>query len=82
MVRLVVEHGEFLDLADDFAEVGIAVGGLAGGFRAEGRQEIVAQVVVLQRGLGDVAEIDAVDVGQEEIAGRRGRCGRRPECAA
>ena len=35
VVRLVVEDGEFVNLAHDFAEVGLAVGGLAGGLRAE-----------------------------------------------
>ena len=35
VVRLVVEDGEFLDLADDLAEVGLAVGGLADGLWAE-----------------------------------------------
>ncbi len=29
VVRLVVEHGEFVDLADDLAQIGLAVGGLA-----------------------------------------------------
>ena len=70
MVGLVVENGEFVDLAHDLAEVGLAVGGLADGLGAERREEIVAQVVVFERGLAHVAEIDAVDVGQEDVAGR------------
>jgi hypothetical protein len=49
VVCLVVEDGEFLDLADDFAEVGLAVGGLAGGLFPEGvGEKVIAQVVVLQ----------------------------------
>ena len=36
VVGLVIEHGEFVDLADDLAEVGFAVGGLADGLGAEG----------------------------------------------
>ena len=35
VVRLVVEDGELVDLADDHAEVGLAVGGLADRLRAE-----------------------------------------------
>ncbi len=47
VVRLVVEDGEFFDFADEFAEVGLRVGGLAGGLFAEGvGEEVVAQVVV------------------------------------
>ena len=69
VVRLVVEHGQFVDFADDLAEIGLAVGGLADRLRAEGREEVVAQVVVFQRRLAHVAEKDAVDVGQKEIAG-------------
>jgi hypothetical protein len=68
VVRLVVEHGEFVDLSHDLAQVGLAVGGLADRLGAEGGQEVVAQVVVVQRRLGHVAEIDAVDVGQERVA--------------
>ena len=81
VVGLVVEDGEFLDLAHDLAEVGFAVGGLADWLRAERRQEIVAQVVILQRRLRHVAEIDAVNVGQEDDCRWRGRCARRPGCA-
>ncbi len=36
VVRLVVEDGKLVDLADDLAEVGLAVGGLAGGLGPEG----------------------------------------------
>ena len=70
VVRLVVEDGQFVDLADDFAEVDVAVGGLADGFWPERRKEIVAQVVVFERRLVQFAEKDTVDVGQEDIAGR------------
>ena len=42
MVRLVVEHGEFVDLTNDFAEVDVTVGCLALGFWSKRRKEIVA----------------------------------------
>ena len=68
VVRLVVEDGEFLDLADDFAEVGLAVGGFSGRFFAEGvGEKVVAQVIVLQRRIADLAEEDAMDVGEKDI---------------
>ena len=51
MVRLVVEHGEFVDLAHDLAQVGLAVGGLADRLWRRTGQEVVAQVVVFQRRL-------------------------------
>ncbi len=70
VVRFVVEDGKFLDLADDLAEVGVAVGGRANGPVAERGEEIVAQVVVFERWLRDRAEIDAMDVGQEDVADR------------
>ncbi len=69
VVGLVVEDSQFLDLADEFAEVGLAVGGAAGGFLAEGvGEEVIAQVVVLEGRLAHVGEEDAVDVREEEIA--------------
>ena len=69
MMRLVVEDGQFLDFADDLAEIRLAVGGLAGGLRAEWREKVITQVVVFQRRIGHVAKEDPVDVGQEQIAG-------------
>ena len=69
MVRFVVEDGQFLDFADDLAEVGLAVGGLADGLRAEGLEEVVAQVVVFQGRFGHVAKIDAMDVREKQISG-------------
>jgi hypothetical protein len=69
VVRLVVEHGELVDIADDLAEIGFAVGGLAGRLETEGREEVIAQVIVVERRLAGVAKIDAVDVGQKQIAG-------------
>ncbi len=68
MVRFVVEDGEFLDFADDLAQIGLAVGGLADRLRAERREEIIPQVVVFRRRVGHVAKKDPVDVGQKEIA--------------
>lgn len=42
VMGLVIENGEFIDLADDFAEAGLRLGGLAGGLRAEGVVEEIA----------------------------------------
>jgi hypothetical protein len=70
VVRLVVEDGQFVDLADNLSEVGLAVGGLARRLGTEGvREEVVAQVVVIQSGIGDVAKEDAMDVGEEHVSG-------------
>ncbi len=69
MVRFVVEHCQFVDLAHQLAEIDVAVGGLADGLGAEGRKEVVAQIVIVQRRFDHVTEIDAVDIGQEQIAG-------------
>lgn len=46
VVRLVIEHGEFINLAHDLAEIGVAVRGFADGLRAEQGQEVVAQVII------------------------------------
>ncbi len=70
VVRLVIEHREFFDLAHDLAQVDVAVGGLADRLWPEWREEIVAQIIILKRWVRHVAEIDAVDIGQEEVAGR------------
>jgi hypothetical protein len=69
VVRFVIEDGEFFDFPHDLAEVGFAVGGFSRGLRAEGiGEEIIAQVVVIQRWLGHVAEKDTVDVGEEDVS--------------
>ena len=71
VVGFIVEDGEFVDLADDFTEVGFRVGGFADGLGAEDViEEIVAEIVIIERWLRDVAEEDAVDVGKEEVSGR------------
>ena len=70
VVCLVIEDGQLVDIAHDLAQVRAAVGGLADGLRAEGRQEVVSQVVVLRRRRAQVPEVDAVDVGEEEVAER------------
>src|ERR1039458_9578696 len=69
VVRFVVEHGQLRNFADDFAKVGFAVGGFADGLRAERRQEIFAQILVLQRRVNHVAKINAVNVREKQIAG-------------
>ena len=70
VVRLVVEHGQFVDFPDDLAQIDGAVVGLADRPVAERSQEVVAQIVVIEGRLGHVAEIDTVNVGQEDVAGR------------
>ena len=69
VVRLVVEDGQFFDVADDLAQVGLAVGGPANRLGAERVEEVVAQVVVFERRVGDIAEKYAMDVGEEDVAG-------------
>ena len=69
MVRLVVEHHQFVDVAHDHAQVDFGVGGRAGGPLA---QEIIHRVFVVGRSGNVVPGIDAVDVGQEDVAGRAG----------
>ncbi len=44
---------KLVDLADDLAEIGFAVSGLASRLETEGREEVIAQVVVVERGLAD-----------------------------
>ncbi len=70
MVGLVIEHGEFIDLAHYLAEIGIAVVCFAHGLITERRQEIVAQIVIVERRLRHIAEIDAVNIGKEDVAVR------------
>ncbi len=70
VMRLVVEHGQLVDLAHDLAQIDAAVGGLADGLGPERGQKIVPQVVIVERGFRHLAQIDAVDVGQEQVAGR------------
>ena len=68
VMRLVVEYRQLVNLAHDFAEIGLAVGGLACGLGAEWIEEIIAQIFIVQRRLTHIAEIDAVNVGKEKIA--------------
>ena len=67
VVCFIVEDGQLLDFADNFPKIGLTVGGLAEGPRTEGREKVIAQVVVIQRGIGHIAKKDPVDVAQEEI---------------
>lgn len=70
MVRLIIEDGEFVDLAHDLAKIDMAVGGLSRRAVAERRQEIVRQVLIVERRFGDFAKIDPVDVGEEDVSRR------------
>lgn len=70
VMGLVVKDGEFVDLAHDLAQVGLAVGGLSHRLGTEWSQKVVAQVVVFEGRFCDLARVDAVDVGQEQVAGR------------
>ena len=48
VMGLVVEHGQLVDLADDLAQIGLAIGRLAHRLGAEGIEEVVAQIFVIQ----------------------------------
>ena len=48
VMGLVIEHGQLVNLADDFAQIGLAVGGLADGLGAERIEKVIAQIVILQ----------------------------------
>ena len=69
VVRLVVQHHQFVNVAHDHTQVHFGVGGRAGGMLA---QKIVHRVLVIGRCGDVVAGIDAVDVGQENVAGGAG----------
>ena len=66
MMRFVVEYHQFVDVADDDAEVHLAIRGCAAGPRP---QEIIPRVLIVRRSNRLVAAIDAVDVRQEDVAG-------------
>ena len=66
MVRLVVQHHQFVDVAHDHAQIHFGVGGRAAGPLA---QKIVHRVFILGRCGNIVAGVDAVDVGQKDVAG-------------
>src|SRR3989338_313650 len=67
-MRLIVKHGEFLDFANDLAEVGLTVGRFADGPGDEWFEEIVAQIFISERRFRHVANEDAVDVREKQIA--------------
>ena len=69
MVRLVVQHHQFVDVAHDHAQIHFGVGGRAAGPLA---QKIVHRVFILGRCGNIVAGVDAVDVGQKDVAGGTG----------
>ena len=68
VVRLVVEDGQFRDVADDFAQIGPAFVGRADRLRPERGEEVVAQVLVVGHRLAALAQEHAVDVGEEQVA--------------
>src|ERR1700683_981939 len=70
VVRLVVEYGEFIDLPNDLAEIGSAVGRFSDWLIAKWGQKIVPKVIVVERGFGHVAKGDAMNVGQTDVAHR------------
>ena len=67
MMRFVVKHGQFVDLAHDLAEIHFAISRLADGLVSERREKVIAQVVIFQRRLRHFAKIDAVNVGEEDV---------------
>ena len=68
VMGFVVEDRKFVHLADDLAEICLAVGSLADRLGPERREEVVAQVIVFERRVGHVTEKDAMDVRQEDVA--------------
>ena len=69
VVRLVVEDSQLLNFTDDFAKISLAIGGLASGLRAERREEVIAQVTVFKRRVGNITKKHAVDVCEKQIPG-------------
>src|ERR1700683_960320 len=67
VVGLVIKHGELVDFPDDFSKIGFAVGGFAGGLRAEWIEKVVAEIIVFERWIGYIAQEDAVDISKEKI---------------
>ena len=65
VMGFIVQHHEFIDLAHDLAEIDL---GIEQGACGAGAKEIIPTVVVVGRGDGVVAGVDAVDIGEEEIA--------------
>jgi hypothetical protein len=63
---LVIENGQFLDVAHNHAQIDLAVGGPAGRSRAK---KVVHRVVVVHRRNGFIAGVNAVDVRQEDVPG-------------
>jgi hypothetical protein len=68
VMRLVVEDGELRNFPDDFAEIDAALVGLTGRLRTERVEKIITQVVVVERRLAHVPEVDAMDIGQKQVA--------------
>ena len=65
MVRLVVQHNQFVNVAHDHAQIHLGVGGRAAGPLA---QKVIPRVLVIRRCGNVVSGIDPVDIGQEDIA--------------
>ncbi len=68
VMSLVIEHGQLIDLTHDLAEVGAAVSRLADWLRTEGFEREIAQIIVFQGRFLYVAQEDAVDVGEKQVA--------------
>ena len=72
VMRLVVENGQFLDLADEFPKIGLAVGRLSRRFRAEGGEEKIAPCLFFVEQL----EIPAVSFLFQVFPRDESQCGR------
>ena len=62
VVGFVVEDDELVDVAHDIAEVDGGIG------RCDFAEEVVHAVGIGKGGWGDAVGVDAVDVGEEDIA--------------
>ncbi|MBV6467578.1 MAG: hypothetical protein PGMFKBFP_02946 [Anaerolineales bacterium] len=65
VMRFVVDHDQFVNLAHDHAQIHFGFVGLACGTRAE---KIIFEIVVVERRGGFVSSVDAMDVGQEQVS--------------
>ena len=64
MVRLVVQHHQLVNVADDHAQVHLGVRGRSSG---PGAKEVVHRVLILSGGRNVVPGIDAVNVRQKDV---------------
>src|SRR4051812_43854650 len=66
---LVVKDCQLRHIANDLAEVSLAVGRLADRFRSERIEEVVSKVVVLEGWVLGVSQRNSMDVREEDVPG-------------